>query len=56
MENFFGHLKEEALPQIKTPTFEEAKQVIDEYVHFYNHDRIQLNTKQTPYLVGCLSS
>jgi hypothetical protein len=29
MENFFGHLKEEALRQIKTPTFEEAKQVID---------------------------
>jgi transposase InsO family protein len=56
MENFFGHLKEEALPQIKTPTFEEAKQVIDEYVHFYNHDRIQLKTKQTPYQVRCLSS
>jgi putative transposase len=49
MENFFGHLKEEALRQIKTPTYEEAKQVIDEYIHFYNHERIQLKTRQTPY-------
>ena len=56
MENFFGHLKKEGLRQIKTPAFEEAKQVIDEYVHFYNHDRIQLKTKQTPYQVRCLSS
>lgn len=56
MENFFSHLKEEALHQIKTPTYEEAKQVVDEYIHFYNYDRIQLKTKQTPYQVRCLSS
>jgi transposase InsO family protein len=54
MENFFGHLKEEALRQIKTPTFDDAKQVVDEYIHFYNHERIQLKTRQTPYERRCL--
>jgi putative transposase len=54
MENFFGHLKEEALRQIKIPTFEEAKQVVEEYIHFYNHERIQLKTRQTPYERRCL--
>jgi transposase InsO family protein len=56
MENFFGHLKEEALRHIKTPSFEEAKQIIDEYIHFFNYERIQLKTRQTPYQVRCLSS
>jgi len=56
MENFFGHLKEEALRQFRTPTFEEAKEIIDEYIHFFNHERIQLKTRQTPYQVRCLSS
>jgi hypothetical protein len=56
MENFFGHLKEEALRQINTPTFEEAKQVIDDYIDFINHERIQFKTRRTPFLVGCPSS
>jgi putative transposase len=56
MENFFGHFKEEALRHIKTPTFEEAKQIVDEYIHFFNYERIQLKTRQTPYEVRCLSS
>jgi putative transposase len=56
MENFFGHLKEEALRHLPTPTFEELKQIIDEYIHFFNHERIQLKTRQTPYQVRCLSS
>ena len=56
MENFFGHLKEEVLRYIPTPTFEEAKQIIDEYITFFNYERIQLKTKQTPYQVRCLSS
>jgi transposase InsO family protein len=55
MENFFGHLKEEYLRQFKTPTFEEAHQLIQEYVHFYNYERIQLKTRQTPYQRRCLS-
>ena len=56
MENFFGHLKEEYLRQFRKPTFEEAQQLIDEYVYFYNYERIQLKTRQTPYQTRCLSN
>ena len=56
MENFFGHLKEEALRQFPLPSFEEAKHIIDDYIHFYNYERIQLKTRQTPYETRCLSS
>ncbi|NQS90820.1 MAG: IS3 family transposase, partial [Chloroflexi bacterium] len=28
--------------------FKDAVQVVDDYIHFYNHDRIQLKTKLTP--------
>lgn len=55
METFFGHLKEEAMRQIPDPSFEEAKQLIDDYIYFYNYERIQLKTKQTPYQLRCLS-
>jgi putative transposase len=55
MENFFGHLKEEYLRQFQKPTFQEAQLLIDEYIHFYNYERIQLKTKQTPYQRRCLS-
>lgn len=56
MENFFGHLKEEAIRQYPLLSFHEIKQVIDEYIYFYNYERLQLNTKQTPYQLRCLSS
>jgi len=55
MENFFGHLKEEALRQVRNPSFEEAHQIIDDYIRFYNYERIQLKTRQTPYEIRCLS-
>jgi putative transposase len=55
IENFFSHLKEEALRQFPTPSFEEARQIIDDYIHFYNYERIQLKTRQTPYETRCLS-
>jgi len=55
MENFFSHLKEEALRQYPLPSFAEAKHIIDDYIHFYNYDRIQLKTRQTPYETRCLS-
>jgi putative transposase len=55
MENFFGHLKEEALRQYPILSFEKTKQIIDEYVSFFNYERIQLKTKQTPYQLRCLS-
>ena len=56
MENFFGHLKEEALRQYKNLTFEEASLLIDDYIYFYNYERIQLKTRQTPYQLRCLSN
>jgi len=56
MENFFGHLKEEYLRQFKKPTFKEMEQLIDEYIYFYNYERIQLKTRQTPYETRCLST
>ena len=56
MENFFGHLKEEYLRQFKQTTFKETEQLIDEYIYFYNYERIQLKTRQTPYETRCLSS
>jgi putative transposase len=56
MENFFSHLKEEALRTAPLPSFAEAKHIIDDYIHFYNYERIQLKTKQTPYETRCLSS
>ena len=55
MENFFGHLKEEALRQFPTPTFQQAQEIIDDYIAFYNYERIQLKTRQTPYQTRCLS-
>ena len=55
MENFFGHLKEEYLRHVKNPSFDEARQLVDEYIHFFNYERIQLKTKQTPHERRCLS-
>lgn len=55
MENFFGHLKEEALRQFPNPSFEEVQQTIDDYIYFYNYERIQLKTRQTPFQFRCLS-
>jgi len=55
MENFFSHLKEEYLRHFNQPTFKEAEQLICEYVYFYNYERIQLKTRQTPYQRRCLS-
>ena len=54
MENFFSHLKEEYLRHFRKPTFEEAEQLIAEYIYFYNYERIQLKTKQTPFEFRCL--
>jgi putative transposase len=55
MENFFSHLKQEALRQSPRLSFEETSHLIDEYVYFFNYERIQLKTKQTPFQFRCLS-
>jgi len=56
MENLFGHLKQEYLRYFKEPTFEEAERLIAEYIYFYNYERIQLKTGQTPDERRCLSN
>jgi len=52
-ENFFSILKTECIYRTKIATFEEARRIIDEYIFFYNHQRIQLKTKLTPLELRC---
>jgi transposase InsO family protein len=47
-ENFFGILKSECIKRQKIKDFAVAKSLIDGYIYFYNHERIQLKTKLTP--------
>ena len=49
-----GHLKEEAPRNIPTATFEQAKQIVDEYIHYFNYERIKLKIRQTPFQLRCL--
>jgi putative transposase len=41
MESFWGTLKSEKYYLHKYETFEELSQAINEYIHFYNHERYQ---------------
>ncbi len=52
-ENFFSILKTECIHRIKPQTYEDARLLIDEYIHFYNNERIQLKTKLTPLEKRC---
>jgi putative transposase len=52
-ESFFGTLKSECINRQKINSFQHAKELIDEYVHFYNYERIQIKTKLTPYEKRC---
>ena len=52
-ENFFSILKTECIYRIKLNTYDEARLIIDEYIHFYNNERIQLKTKLTPHEMRC---
>lgn len=55
-ENFFSILKTECLYRAKPQTIDEAKALIDEYIYFYNNDRIQLKTGMTPLEVRSAAS
>ena len=52
-ENFFSILKSECITRHKPETNDEAKFIIDDYINFYNFERIQLKTKLTPYEKRC---
>ena len=47
-ENFFSILKSECIYRQKIKTFHQANQLIDDFIYFYNHERIQLKTGVAP--------
>ena len=47
-ENFFSILKTECIYRHKPTTFQEANDLIDRYIHFYNYERIQNKTGVAP--------
>ena len=47
-ENFFSILKTECIYRQKLKTFQQANDLIDEYIHFYNHERLQTKTGLAP--------
>ena len=47
-ENFFSILKTECIYRHKPTSFKEANEMIDRYIHFYNHERIQTKTGVAP--------
>ena len=47
-ENFFSILKAECINRHKLQTVQEANDLIDRYIHFYNHERIQTKTGVAP--------
>lgn len=47
-ENFFSSLKTEGIYRHKPVTFSEANEMIDRYIYFYNHERIQYKTGMAP--------
>jgi transposase InsO family protein len=47
-ENYFSHLKEELLRHIHLRDFQEALLIVEYYIRFFNHERVQLKTKLTP--------
>jgi len=51
IESFFSAFKSECIYLEKPKTIKEAKDLIDEYIDFYNYERIQLKYKATPFEV-----
>lgn len=52
-ENFFGTLKAECIYRQKIRSIKQAKNLIKDYIYFYNYERIQLKTKLTPFEKRC---
>ena len=52
MENFFGTFKTECLYRCKPTTGEQVQQLVDEYIHFYNYQRIDMKNGLTPFEIG----
>lgn len=56
IENFFGMLKTEWICRRKFTTIDEAREAVEQYIHYYNFERCQLKTKLTPYEKRCQST
>ncbi len=52
-ENFFSILKTECIYRQKIKTIQQAKDLVDAYIHFYNFERIQLKNGLTPFEKRC---
>ena len=50
-ENFFSILKTECIYRHKPRTLREASNLIDRYIYFYNHERIQNRTGVAPLML-----
>ena len=50
---FFSILKTECIHRVKIETFKDARELIDDYIYFYNNQRIQTKTKLTPMEFRC---
>ena len=50
-ENFFSILKTECIYRHKPRTLSEAQHMIDDYIYFYNHERIQTKTGVAPLML-----
>lgn len=48
-ENFFSIFKTECIYRLKPANFSETNEMIERYIHFYNHERIQLKTGEAPF-------
>lgn len=48
MENFFGTLKTECLYRAHFTTRAQLEQLVTEYIHFYNYERINLKNGLAP--------
>lgn len=48
-ENFFSMLKTECISRQRIQSFEQAQQIIDDYIYFYNFERYQLKYRLTPF-------
>jgi len=51
IESFFSAFKSECIYLQKPKTVQEAKEMIGDYIDFYNYERIQLKHQATPFEV-----
>ena len=55
-ENFFGILKTECIYRQKILSIQQARQLVHDYIHFYNYERFQLKYGLTPFQKRCQSA